>query len=316
MIIMVAGDAKSDLWWLVLMVLVLGVAWVATGGPSRPFATGGPFLQPPAPLGSGQPYGWREGDDSWSWISDVDDGPDLRTSIWKDKIRLRPGNARYEEQGNREYVTIEASFGNSEPVSISGWQLRGSRGAFTIPFGAKVLPSDGRSQAFDPIVLPPSGRAVVVSGFFPPIGLVPINVSFQINRCVGYIEAADNVQFSPAITLSCPRGEDEPWLGGLPDECYELVTRWPSCQTPKFERRSDGYDYLNGRRYTLTGQCREFINSHFNYQGCVAYHQTDPDFFTREWRVFLRQTGELWGERRETISLYDNQGQLVDQISY
>lgn len=314
---MVAGEAKSDLWWLIIMVVVLGLAWFVSGGPSRPFATGGPFLEPPAPLGSGEAYFLDQSDgSSWSWGGASNQSPDPRTSGWRDQITLRSGNARYEDQGNHEYLTIEASYSNDQPINISGWRLVGGAGSFTIPRGTKLLRGDGVNRADDPIILEPGGQAVITSGWFPSIGPFSIDVSFQVSRCLGYIEATPNVQFTPSVGSSCPRGEDEPWLGGLTDECFEFVTRWPSCQTPKFERRSDGYDYINGRRDTLTSQCREFIKSHFNYQGCVAYHQAEPDFFTKDWRVFLKHSGELWDERHETISLYDDQGQLVDQISY
>ena len=45
-------------------------------------------------------------------------------------------------------------------------------------------------------------------------------------------------------------------------------------------------------------------------------HLSDENFFGKEWRIFLNYPRELWGKDRETITLYDGDGQIVDELTY
>ena len=49
--------AKSDLIFVILVIIALGFVWVFTGGPGRARLNKGIFLKPPAPLDSGKTYG-------------------------------------------------------------------------------------------------------------------------------------------------------------------------------------------------------------------------------------------------------------------
>jgi hypothetical protein len=53
-----------------------------------------------------------------------------------------------------------------------------------------------------------------------------------------------------------------------------------------------------------------------NYPSCVARNQNSAGFSTNEWRVFLGQKLELWASSKESITLYDRAGNVVDRISY
>ncbi len=50
------GGAMRDLKWAILLLIVVWFIWYFTNGPQRYEATK-PFINPPAPLGTGQVYG-------------------------------------------------------------------------------------------------------------------------------------------------------------------------------------------------------------------------------------------------------------------
>ena len=167
------------------------------------------------------------------------------------------------------------------------------------------------------INLLPGGSATITTGRPPSTSQWPANVNFQTNACIGYLaEEVRDFRMSPTLPRQCPRPDEESGVNNLSDDCYDFVRRYSACHTPKFTRDSEGYDLLDGRRYALPSTCRAYLLDHFSYDRCLVWHQTDPDFYGDEWRIFLNRTWELWAENRETISLYDAAGKLVDQISY
>jgi hypothetical protein len=66
----------------------------------------------------------------------------------------------------------------------------------------------------------------------------------------------------------------------------------------------------------VPAECHSFIKEKVNYNGCVASHKNDSGFFKSEWRVYLGKNDELWKNKREMIILYDQQGKVIDQLSY
>ncbi len=93
------------------------------------------------------------------------------------------------------------------------------------------------------------------------------------------------------------------------DECYDYLRTLSRCEDPeKYDKKR--FDE------TLTSQCKAFIRPRLNYAGCVATEQNKSTFNTKTWRIFLGKDRELWAKSRETITLYDQNGLIVDQISY
>ncbi len=78
----------------------------------------------------------------------------------------------------------------------------------------------------------------------------------------------------------------------------------------------------------LTSSCFSFIDNYLTYNGCVASHQYDTNFWGNTWRIFLnrpdithghtntRDYGELWKQTREGIKLLDQNGLTVDEYIY
>jgi hypothetical protein len=232
-------------------------------------------------------------------------------------VRLSQGNARYEYRPAQEYITIYYSAGrDAAPLNISGWRLVNLRGtSVTIPSGAGLFQAGAANQALTPILLSPGGEAVITSGKVPERNPYPINTSFRLNRCSGYLEDLPHYNFTPRLSSDCPDPGEEPEVVNLPNQCYDFVRSLAACHDPEFERRSDGR-YVDDRPDELTLQCRQFVEERFNYQTCVERYRNTPEFYEDEWRVFLGSSWELWAERREHIQLYDQFGRLVDEITY
>ncbi|MBI2098019.1 MAG: hypothetical protein HYT46_03790 [Candidatus Vogelbacteria bacterium] len=323
------GSATADLLWVLAIIAALWILWFATGGSARPEATAGPFIKPPPPVGSGEIYSASSRGTRAAQISSAAPAPggeaapiNLSRSPWFGQVKIRAGNARYETRPNREYLELSANYQLEEPITVTGWflsngrnQLGGSSDFVYLAPAAKLF-VDG-AVAGPPIILESGGRVVVTTGGPPNTNLWPARVNFQINKCVGYLaEDVSQFRMTPSLPRACPLPRSEPGADRLDNDCYNYVNRLSACHTPEFRRDSEGYELLDGRRTNLSSQCRGYIQDHFNYRRCVAWHAADSDFYGKDWRIYLNHTGELWAANREVITLYDRNGKIVDQLAY
>ena len=81
-------DDKNDLFFIILVLAGLWIAWFSTGGPERATSRGGLFLYPPSPVGSGEIYGPSSDGDSYQGrqgiereIEKVQAGEDIGSSM-------------------------------------------------------------------------------------------------------------------------------------------------------------------------------------------------------------------------------------------
>ena len=104
-----------EVFWAIVIVLVLFTMWVQGGGPSRAKDEGL----------------FRAENDSSSIVSSQTSNSTSNSnqpssesleSEYKGKIRLQRGTASATYQPNQEYVVITVS-GNKEPIDIGGWVL-------------------------------------------------------------------------------------------------------------------------------------------------------------------------------------------------
>lgn len=322
---MTVGSATSDLWWFIAIMAVLGLIWYATGGPSRPESWSGPFIEPPAPIGTGEIYGaghvplppprtvlptYQSGE--------LPDPPLIARSPWYGQVSIDSGSGPYEIQPNQEYIVLEANYGNPAPIAITGWSLTNGKSqpdGITIPYGTRLFIGNSSNSADVPITLSPGARLVLMTGRMPNSNPYTINANFLANKCTGYLEALPQYNFSPALGYSCPSPAKEAGVKGLDNECYDFVSRLAACHTPKIERDSDGYEFIDNI-LGLSSNCRAFLQEHFNYNSCVKWHERDSDFYGTEWRVYLNRSWELWAANRERITLYDQSGKIVAERDY
>lgn len=235
------------------------------------------------------------------------------------KVSLSYGSAGSAYQTFEEYVTL---YNSGPAVNITGWTITNGKGSrpienrqtnyvypvadsATISTGTEFLSPDGNFRT-GPIILGTGNTAYLTTG--RPYSQYPfsISTSFRENICVGYLK---NYPFSPALNNSCPYITNDPLIKTVTDECYDYLRSLPRCMDPeKYDKDRFEDD--------ITSQCRAFIRPRLNYAGCVDNSKNLPSFSTNVWRVFLGKDKELWSNSRETITLYDANGLIVDQISY
>lgn len=330
------GSPTTDLLWLVGLIIVLGLAWAASGGPEQHGVPRSPFLLSPSVPSAGISAGGSgvgTGTGTGGGDGEVVSGVPVGASPYQGQIQLARGNV-YADRASEEYIVLSATRRATEAISITGWTLRNGRdqllklnpnksdfvnqasASATIPQGALVFDPAGR-HLVGPIILNPGERAYVISGSGRSYGEYPATVSFKTNKCLGYIEDANRYDLVPRLSSwGCPQPEDELGAERLAEPCYSLIRRLPSCQAPKITRPRDADGTLVNGQSGWPTFCRQLVERELNYPSCVARHAADPDFLGEEWRVFLGARYELWASRRETISLFDNYGRLVDQLRY
>ena len=345
----------SNPWRDVLIVIAifvgLGFLWWASGGPTR---NGSGSLISPVKLQSNSSS--DSGDQSTGIKSTrsssrtkpatissspgqvesiVLDGATYIKSPWYQQVRLGRGNASSAYQPQKEYITLSYSSRSDTSLPISGWILENGRddklwevrGRFVtrqsvkvaLPYGVELLLPDAR-QTPHPIILKPGDKAIVTTGRISTTGSPDWQTSFRTNLCTGYLNEAKRNTFTPSLRAACPAPREEVGVDRLPDECYDFVRRLRRCHEPDTEvfRDRDGElvrNHLDGVT-GLSRVCREWVTARFSYNSCVAAHAGGNDFYAGEWRIYLGQNWQLWDDRRESITLYDTAGRLVDRLTY
>ncbi|MCX6712179.1 MAG: hypothetical protein NT041_00620 [Candidatus Vogelbacteria bacterium] len=259
-------------------------------------------------------------------------GKEKTFSVYHNQISLSSGAAASTYQPNKEYIVLSAH-GNKTPINLGGWTLkngrdkqmfvvsgntvRGQSVSVKIPsFGVALYnPYNPAVNRYSPLVLKSGERAIITTGSAPTLNNVTIKDNFKLNQCLGYLEDDTGYRAYPSVSYRCPSSDDVPGISSLDNICYDFVRSIRACHTPKdVYVKNEGY--CLDRNCKLTSYCRSFIKDNYNFNTCFSRYSGDKDFVSSEWRIFLNQTWELWGDRRETISLYDRSGLLVDEISY
>jgi hypothetical protein len=206
-----------------------------------------------------------------------------------------------------EYLTIRASSNNKAAIAITGWRvvsaIRNKDGSIQEAYigNASQLPVVGEVNPVYGVTLAPGGIAYLVTG------ASPFGISFKVNKCSGYLSQFQ--EYTPALARSCPLPIDDlrlidqkvPYVNA----CDEYLRQLPQC-TAIFSTTPKEYGT----------ECDQFIKHELTYNGCIDNHRYRPEFYTKEWRIFLNKQNELWRNKREIIKLLDNEGKTVDMMSY
>jgi len=133
--------------------------------------------------------------------------------------------------------------------------------------------------------------------------------SFRENKCTGYFGTTQT--FTPPLTAACPTAARDlaTFYGSnyIHDpSCIDYASTLPSCRIP-----------VSGVS-SLSGSCQSFLETYMNYPGCVAAHQSNNDFASTVWRIYLSRPSDapLWRSKHEVVELLDHNGFLVDAFSY
>lgn len=310
------GGGMSDAIFVVLVIVFLMVSWFLSGA-AKNADVKGIFLSPPPPLGVGESIGLPSVADPYDTdyreetaaITDeigvvkreLDAVHGMPSSPYAGKVEIVSQWSGPQHAPADEYVVIRAKQSNTERITISDWSLMSAVNKRTayIGQGAEIYEPTG-SSAVGAIVLSPGDEAIVATT------RSPIGVSFRVNACSGYLDQFQ--EYRPQLPHDCPYPDTEvrsaPSSVASDNTCINYLQTLGQC-------RIDVAPSI-----TLSDQCRAFITSKLTYQGCVAAHRADADFKTRQWRIYVGHTSELWRDKREVIVLLDSSGKVVDAFSY
>ncbi len=229
-----------------------------------------------------------------------------KRSPYYGKINMSNISGRNNPDPNKEYIKLSVNLREGEQVKLTGWYLKSEVTNYFVIIGkAALLPFPSTHTESD-IVLKDGDKVILTKGFSP------IGISFRTNKCTGYFE--ENRTFYPGLSKQCPLpiNDQLPRFSSIEDrndECLNLIKRVPRCTTRDNE-------YIRDLPDTVSSSCKTYLKTQINYNSCVSQHLKDTDFPGTEYRVYLNKFGTLWKKEREKISLYDQNGLVVDSIDY
>ncbi|RJQ33424.1 lamin tail domain-containing protein [Candidatus Parcubacteria bacterium] len=213
-------------------------------------------------------------------------------------VSIREAAARA-QSATGQYIELQSRSG--ETINISGWSVEGLSGARAyIPEGTSLFVM-GRVNTVGAIALVPGGSAIVSTG------ASPVGVSFQENKCTGYLGTLQ--PFVPALESACPSpttaiprtAENEMRLGA---SCFQYLSQLAPCTFPQ------------NPPATLSPACRSEIQTKLSYNGCVNQNRNSSGFASGSWRVYLARGNPLWNVEHDIIRLLDGEGKVVNVLHY
>ncbi|MBV9349145.1 MAG: hypothetical protein JO026_00140 [Patescibacteria group bacterium] len=294
-------SAGQDLLLFILFMVVLGIAWFVTGGPSHASSHTGWFLTSsnvsvpiiPGPSQSGTSAtsgGTKAPAPQAIYAQSNAPTADPEAGITIDEANAGSADPR------EEYVIVQMPQDLPHPLTISGWYFENSDGIKATLGNAADIPLLGEANSPTPITAPAGSAIIAVTGRSPN------GTSFRINECTGYFAKYQN--FIPELPIECPSASTELSRAGssLSDACSDFADSVSAC-SPVTDMGA------------VPRECQNFAAG-LSYNGCVSAHQREPGFYEKEWRVYLNRDQELWKNRHDTIRLFDERGKLVAQTSY
>ncbi len=213
------------------------------------------------------------------------------------------GNGATAADPANQYVEIEASESNTSPIDIAGWSLQSAASGEQVylPEAASIF-VEGIVNTVDPVYLDPGGSAIITTG------ITPVGTSFRENMCTGYLEQLQT--FTPELTNNCPNpSEALPETPGnlqtYGSTCFEYLNNLAQCYFPGNSLPSD-----------LTPACQAFVENTMSYDGCVNSYQNSKSFASPVWRLYLNMSTDLWNSGHDVLRLLDNEGRVVDVLTY
>ena len=63
-------------------------------------------------------------------------------------------------------------------------------------------------------------------------------------------------------------------------------------------------------------KCLKYFDDKLEYDKCRYEHHQEPDFFEKEWRIYLNRTSEFLVKENGEIILEDKDEMVVDRYNY
>lgn len=318
---------NRDILTVIILAIVLGIAaiYLRGGFGTASFGNGGPFLSPKFEVSEPRAKETRnpknlnfrerittkakkiiekarertEKRNNENDKKEIISKPVNEESKYKNKVIIDLSRAK-ESDPLKEYITIFiSSRADFDSVNISGWEVKNSKGEkFKIGEGSR-LPYSSTVNTKEIVFLKKKEKANIITG------KSPIGTSFLTNICAGYFEQFQD--FFPPLRQNCPHPKNESNINsaGLNDVCLDYIERLPVCRIP-----------LSQKPFNLNNECLNFMEENINYSACVKEHKSENNFYTGIWMIYLNRDKEIFKQKREIISLYDESGKLVNSAIY
>jgi hypothetical protein len=215
------------------------------------------------------------------------------SSAAPDTGRVEITSVNRSADAKNEYVTIANR--NNHSISVSGWSIGNTQGK-RYPVGtASQIPLVDQAS---PTTLKAGESAYIHTG------ASPLGYGFRENACMGYIAAS--YPFNPDVYSSC-YSLPKPSPQQFNDQCLRYIERNSgTCRAPEVTANDLG----------LSDECQEYAKKHASYRSCVDAHLADSNFYQGYWHLYLSRTDGLWREFHDIITLYDQNGNVIDTYEY
>jgi len=215
------------------------------------------------------------------------------------------GSEAYSDDVSEEYVSLVANEENTEVIAITNWSLQ------SMVTGLRAYIHDGVDDLKigtvneTHIIEMQPGQTAIVSSSESPIG-----VSFQTNKCTGYLGSVQ--EYNPSLAEKCPEVRDVfpasiSNLQKYGSSCLSFASRLPSCEYLRNVPKDSG----------ISQACIDALQKKLTYTSCAYNFSQDADFYEEsQWRIFIGSNKTLWAPEYEVIRLLDDMGRTVDVFRY
>ncbi|MDO8590763.1 MAG: hypothetical protein Q7R65_02155 [bacterium] len=326
----------EDIKWLFGVIILFAVLWFAAGGLNSP-ASQSPFLEPGVQSGgynanpnfahignnsSDIPYYGTQGTQTagrkLTTREEIEQGliyAGIKANEIKKELdaleqasRASPlsgmlaiaGMSRGSGTAMGEYIVLRASPQNTQKILITGLRLQSSASGngIDIPKGVP-LPFQNQINREDPVFLGAGETAYIITG------RSPLGYSFRLNKCTGFFNQYQT--FNPGLPGRCPQPREQDLPIGSTiynDACRDYINSLPSCRV------------ILNPPLSISPECQRYVTTEINYTKCVDNHKNDSDFYDPLWQIYIGRDDALWKTRRELIYLLDQNGKVIDAVTY
>ncbi len=221
----------------------------------------------------------------------------LNISPYFDKVEI--SRVQIETSSRSSLITLNSDLERGEEINITGWQIKGKGGSFTIPQGIEKY-----RTYYGPIptenIFVKRGDKIYLSNASNPLGR---GINFRPNKCLGYL--TNYRDFAISLSKKCPRPTEEE-ISRLDPCCQEFIFDSETCKIP---------DYSSNFTILSDSECVFYLNENFNYDGCFRNYFRDEDFIMENWHIYMNRNLVV-SNGCDTIYLRDQNNLFIDKYTY
>ncbi len=221
----------------------------------------------------------------------------LNISPYFDKVEIY--RVQTQTSSRSSLITLNTDLEKGEEINITGWQIKGRTGSFTIPQGIEKY-----NPYYNPVptksIFVKRGDKIYLSGASNPFGR---GRNFRPNKCLGYF--TNYRDFPISLPKECPRPTEEE-IYHLEPCCQEFIFDSKTCEIP---------DYSSSFTISSNSECVSYINENFNYGGCFRNYSQDEDFIMENWHIYMNKDWVV-SNGCDTLYLRDQNNLFIDKYTY